>query len=356
MRGLRPSLTDQISTYGSLAEGRVEILDEISHRPDRRARHSPALPTLAVLPTPAAQATTPDPTPVISTTPAAPVPTPNSTPIISTTPAAQAPTPASTSIVSSTPEAQATTPNSTPVIPITSDSSNPTQTPTPIDSNTPDANFHTAHGRPTTPVYTPQATPGIFPTHASPISTPTPAPVVVHALDAETLAPALASVTAPAAHQGAPYLDNPPIDTPFANAAHVQQVTVVVHTTPHSSPEQQFANPAQHPHEDPDPHSEHAHSPSPSDDSSQLSTDEEAVEQLIRDAVCGAASAGASHEAIETATLAAVKKRRQIRSKHKGRSPHGKKRSYAATTGHRAPESAPAQSETLPPTREVDTA
>ena len=33
MRGLRPNLTSQIGTYGHLAEGRVEVLEEINQTP-----------------------------------------------------------------------------------------------------------------------------------------------------------------------------------------------------------------------------------------------------------------------------------------------------------------------------------
>lgn len=154
--------------------------------------------------------------------------------------------------------------------------------------------------------------------------TPAPASVIALAPDAQAPGQSHGQVVAPAQDI---QVTNPPINALLANAAYVQQVTVIVHAIPPQQPDQPYNAAAQHFHDYSDSHSECAHLPSLSDDSLPFSTlpfstDEEAVEQLIRDVVCGAASKGASHEAIETATREAVMKLRNMRRKqhtrHKG--------------------------------------
>jgi len=84
------------------------------------------------------------------------------------------------------------------------------------------------------------------------------------------------------------------------------------------------------------------------------STDDEEVEQFIREAVCGAASEGSTHDAVENATHEAVMKFRLMRNKSHNSRHKGKKRNRAATTSLAEPASETASnSETSPPQREV---
>jgi hypothetical protein len=97
---MRPNLTDQISTYGNLAEGNVEVLEEIPHHPPRIPTTKPVLaltagvgpaggggPSNARVP-----ATSPPPKEGSSYTARAPAPTPN--PCEASASTAGAPTPA----------------------------------------------------------------------------------------------------------------------------------------------------------------------------------------------------------------------------------------------------------------------
>ena len=73
-------------------------------------------------------------------------------------------------------------------------------------------------------------------------------------------------------------------------------------------------------------------SPNRTYDNSQCIFTDDAIEQLIREAVCSAASEGASHEAVENATQDAVMKFRNMRNQTQQRRQTGKRKKHATAS------------------------
>ena len=89
-------------------------------------------------------------------------------------------------------------------------------------------------------------------------------------------------------------------------------------------------------------------------DSPDMLTDE-SIEQLIREAVCDAASEGASHEAVESASRTAAAKLRRLCGKSQNRRQKGTKRKSNASTSPAEPASE-TESNSEPPQQQREVA
>ena len=305
MRGLRPNLTEQISTYGHLAGGRLKAPHGLSPAPGRQIHFVQALTNENPPPAPIVQAQTPAPTPAPVSALTAPVQPP-------------APDPTSASAPPSV-QAQTTAPAPAPVSALTAQVQPPAPEPT-------SASAPTSQARNLDP----------SPTSASNALTPAPASAVTTSVQTPTPVPTPASasagqeVTANTAH----------IHIIIANPGDAAQGDGT-----RSSPDDSSSDGDS----DSESHSNHLN---PSNSSSIFADAD--VEQLIREAVCGAASEGASHEAVENATRAAVIKLRKMRSQTHTSRQKGRKRKNSATTSPAEPASeAASNSEITPTPREV---